>query len=283
MIAFSIGSIDIYRYGIFYFIAFLAGYLFLMRIAKKNIFWKTFPRLQTFLEKHLDDLMLCIFFGVLIGGRLGHVIIYDFQHYLQYPGEIFQVWKWGMSFIGGIFWVTIAMLILMRRKKLWWKELLLLWDLILAILPLGIMLGRIGNYLNQELYGIVASDVLGKFWYPLFSLLNQVWLFHVYSHVDEFLRVNTNFLSSFLEGLVLLIITLSVIRTRVRTKTVQPGKIVGIFLIGYSFIRFCLEYLRADSQLEFHGRFTTSQRFFLIFFVIGRGVWYLSRRHHQKI
>ncbi len=278
MIAFSIWSIDIYRYGIFYVVAFLAGYLFLYRISKKNIFWKTFPRLQTFLEKHLDDLMLYIFFGVLLWGRLGHVIIYDLQHYLQHPVEIFQVRKWGMSFIGGIVWVTIAMLILMRRKKLSWKELLLLGDLILAILPFGIMLGRIGNYLNQELYGIVASEVLGKFGYPFFSLLNQLGLMHVYSQVDELLRVNTNFLASFFEGFVLLVITMLVFRTRVHRKIVQPGKIVGIFLIGYSFIRFLLEYLRADSQLEFQGWFTISQWFFLVFFVVGRGVWFQSRQ-----
>ncbi len=269
MVAFSIGSIDVYRYGIFYVIAFLAAYLFLHWISKKNIFWKQFSGLQTFLQKYLDDFILFIFFGVLIGGRLGHVIIYNLPYYLQHPVEIFQVRKWGMSFIGGIVGVTISMLILMRRKKFSWKELLLLGDLILAILPFGIMLGRIGNFLNQELYGIVASDVIGKIWYPVFSLLNKLWLLHIYPQVDTLLRVNTNFLSSFLEWFVLLIITLSIIRTRVRNKIVQPGKIVGIFLMGYSFIRFFLEYLRADSQLEFRGWFTISQRFFLIFFTIG--------------
>lgn len=282
MIAFSIGSIDIYRYGIFYFVAFLVGYLFLYRITKKNIFWKAFPRLQSFLEKHLDDLMLFIFLGVLIWGRLGHVIIYDLQHYIQNPAEIFQVRKWGMSFIGGIFGVTIAMLLLMRKKRFTRKELLLLWDFIFAILPFGIMLGRIGNFLNQELYGIMASDVLGKFGYPLFSLLNQLGLMHVYTQVDEYLRVNTNMLSSFFEGLVLLLITLSVVRSWIKRKIVHPGKIVGIFLIGYSFIRFLLEYLRADSQMEFQGWFTTSQWFFLVFFVVGRGVWFRSRQISRK-
>lgn len=78
-----------------------------------------------------------------------------------------------MSFIGGIIGVTIAMLILMRRKKFSRKEILLLGDMILAILPFGIMLGRIGNFLNQELYGIMASEVIEKFGYPFFSFLNQ--------------------------------------------------------------------------------------------------------------
>lgn len=269
MIAFSIGSVDVYRYGIFYFIAFLAGYLFFHRIAKKDIFWKKFPHMQTFLQTNIDDLMLCLFFGVLLWGRLGHVVIYDLSYYLSHPGDIFQVWKWWMSFIGWIFGVTIALAVLAWKKHFTRKEFFLLGDLIFAILPFGIMVGRIGNFLNQELYGIIVSDWLPRLWYPLFSLLHDLNIFHVYTQVDSFLRVNTNFLSSFFEWLVLLIITMSIIRKRVKSKIPQPGQIVGIFLIWYSAVRFCLEYLRADAQLEFHGRFSISQWFFLWFFVIG--------------
>lgn len=269
MIAFSLGSLTIYRYGIFYFIAFLVGYFFLYRITKKNIFWNKFPHLQTFLQNNLDDLMLCIFLWVLVWGRLWHVIIYNFQYYLQHPGEILQIRKGGMSFIGGIFGVTIALLLLMWKKRFTRKELLLLGDLVFAILPFGIMLWRIGNFLNQELYGVVVTDWLPRLWYPIFSLLRDLNIFHVYSQVDTVLRVNTNFLAGFFEGLVLLGITLSIIRKRVKTKTPQPGKIVAVFLMGYSFIRFFLEYLRADSQLEFHGRFSVSQWFFIGFFILG--------------
>ncbi len=269
MIAFSIGSIDVYRYGIFYFITFLLGYLFFYRLAKKNIFWEKFPHLQTFLDKHIDDFILCIFLWVLIGGRLGHVIIYDFQYYLSHPGDIFQVRKWWMSFIGGIFGVTIALLVLAWKKGLRLKEVVLLGDLIFAILPFGIMIGRIGNFLNQELYGVVVSDWLPRLWYPIFSLLNDIGIFHVYDQIDSQLRVNTNLLSSIFEGGILLLITLSIIRHRVKTKAPHPGQIVAIFLLWYSGVRFLLEYVRADSQLEFYGRFSISQRFFLWFFLLG--------------
>ena len=272
MIAFSIGSVNIYRYGVFYFVAFLVGYLFFHYIGKKNIFWMNYPRLQTFLQKNVDDMMLCIFFGVLLGGRLGHVLIYDLSYYLQHPGEIAQVRRWGMSFIGWILWVTISLLLLAWKKRFTRKELLLIGDLIFAILPFGIMIGRIGNYLNQELYGVVVTDRLPRLWYPVFSLFNDLNIFHVYPQIDSLLRLNTNFLSSFFEWLVLLIITLSIIRSWIKTKIVQPGKIVGTFLVGYSFVRFLLEYFRADSQLEFHGRFSVSQRFFLGFFAVGVGV-----------
>jgi len=269
MIAFSIGSLHIYRYGIFYFIAFLVGYLFLFWISKKNIFWKEFPRLQWFLQTHLDDVMLYIFFGVLLWWRMGHVMLYDLQYYISHPGEVLQIRRWGMSFIGGIFGVTIALLLLAWKKRFTAKEFILLGDLIFAILPFGIMVGRMGNFLNQELYGVVVSNRLPRLWYPLFSILNDLNIFHVYAQIDNQLRVNTNFLSLFFEGFLLLILTLSIIRKRIITKTPQPGRIVGVFLIWYSCVRFLLEYVRADSQLEFHGWFSVSQRFFLGFFTAG--------------
>ena len=278
MIAFSIGSVNIYRYGIFYFLAFLVGYVFFHRIAKKNIFWTKFPGVQTFLQHNIDDLMLCIFFGVLIGWRLGHVIIYDFPYYWSHPGDIFQVRRWWMSFIGWMIGVTLALAGLARKKKLKLKEIVFLFDIILAIVPFGIMVWRIGNFLNQELYGVVVSNRLPRLWYPLFSLLNDVHIFHVYPQIDNQLRVNTNFLASFFEGFLLLVITMSIIHTRVRTKSPQPGKIVAVFLIAYSFIRFMLEYLRADSQLEFHGRFSVSQWFFIGFFIVGIAIFMFRKK-----
>lgn len=97
----------------------------------------------------------------------------------------------------------------------------------------------------------------------MFSLLNDIGIFHVYDQIDSQLRVNTNLLSSIFEGGILLLITLSIIRHRVKTKALHPGQIVTIFLLWYSGVRFLLEYVRADSQLEFYGRFSISQRFFL--------------------
>ncbi len=269
MIAFSIGTIHIYWYGIFYAIAFLVWYVFFMRVVKKELYKLTLPRVHEFLKNNLDTLMICIFLGVLIGWRLGHILIYSGGYYRTHPIEMLQIWKGGMSFIGGIFGVVIALALLAWKQRFTFKDLLWFGDLIFAILPFGIMLGRIGNYLNQELYGVVVSDWLPRLGYPIFSLLNDLHIFHVYPQIDSSLRLNTNFLSSFFEWFVLLFITLSIIRIRVKTKIVKPGKIVGIFLLGYSFIRFLLEYVRADSQLEFQGRFSISQRFFIGFFLIG--------------
>ena len=97
-----------------------------------------------------------------------------------------------------------------------------MFDILLVLLPIGIALGRVGNYLNQELYGIIATGWLPRLGYPLFSLLQQINILHVYPTVDSFLRVNTNFLSIFFEGLVIFVTGLFVFRHQIRHKLWRP-------------------------------------------------------------
>ncbi|MFA7718056.1 MAG: prolipoprotein diacylglyceryl transferase [Candidatus Absconditabacterales bacterium] len=269
MVAFSIGSLHIYRYGIFYFISFILGYIGFKFLAKKKYFAKSFPWIQNILEKHTEDLLIFILLGVMLGGRLGNDIIYYPQYFLQHPAEILAFRKGGMSFIGGIFGVVVAILLFRKWQKGKKYDLRMLFDILLLFLPIGIALGRFGNYLNQELYGVVASDRLPRPGYPLFSLLRELNIFHVYPAVDEFLRINTNFLALFREGIVTFVIGLLVIHSQIRRKLFHPGMRSAIFLLRYSFVRFFLEYYRADSQLEFRGAFTISQWFFIGFFMIG--------------
>lgn len=289
MIAFSIGSVHIYRYGIMYLLGFTFGYIGFRYIARKKFFAKNFPRIQNILEKHLEDFLIVLFVGVLVGWRLGHVIIYNLQYYLAHPGEIIRFRDGGMSFIGGLFGVVIGILIFWKVKKISnpstpnpqpsTLNLLVLFDILLLLLPIGIAFGRVGNYLNQELYGVLVSDRLPRLGYPLFSILHDLNIFHVYPAVDSFLRVNTNWLAVFWEGLVTFVIGLFVFRYQLRKKLWRPWLWSAIFLMWYSFVRFLLEYLRADSQLEFKWPFTISQRFFVLFFVFG-GVllWKICRK-----
>ncbi|MFA5747482.1 MAG: prolipoprotein diacylglyceryl transferase [Candidatus Absconditabacterales bacterium] len=269
MIAFSIGSINIYRYGVFYVIAFVVGYVFLRFVANKKIFLKKNPNLQRVLDNNLEDILLYIILGILIGGRLGHVLIYNFSYYFANPIEIFQIRKGGMSFIGGMIGVVASIFLFKRINKLNKSDFGLLFDLILAIVPFGIMIGRIGNYLNQELYGVVVPFNYTMFYPKIVMFLQKINVFHVYDKIDNALRVNTNFLSAFFEGFVLLIITMLIIKKWIINKKYRAGQITGIFLIFYSFFRFLFEYLRYDSQLEFIGPLTISQYFFIIFFFVG--------------
>lgn len=267
MIAFSIWSLDIYRYWIFYVITFFIAYLFLYYVWKSSIFSK-YPKVQNFFDKNLDDLVLFSILGVLVGGRLWHVIIYDLNHYLQYPVEIFQFWKWWMSFIWWMIWVLLTLFILAKRKWLKRSDLIILFDCILCIAPLGITIGRIWNFLNQELYGIkVPSD----FWWLsswLINLLEKLNVFYVYDKIDIFLRINTNFLASFFEWFISLVVTLSIFFVFKKRWKFRVWYITGIFLLWYSFVRFLLEYIRFDSQSEFVFHLTKSQRFFVIFFIV---------------
>lgn len=101
-------------------------------------------------KKDTDSLLLLVFFGVILGGRIGYVILYDFSYFLEHPMEIFATWNGGMSFHGGAIGVIIAIFLFAWKKK---YNVFDVSDPIVTILPLALGLGRIGNYINQELLG----------------------------------------------------------------------------------------------------------------------------------
>lgn len=276
MIAFQIFWFSVYWYGIFYALAFLLGYFGLSWIGQKKRFI-TFPKVQYFLTEGLENLILAIAFGVLIWGRLGHILIYGEGYYFQHLSEIVKVREGWMSFIGWIFGVVLAVALLLWIKKVTRKDFLLLFDMILIFVPLGIFFGRFGNFLNQELYGIVVSEIplwLGNF----FSSLGLV---HQYSKVDDLLRINTNFLAMIFEWLLLFAFQGIVFLRMLKRKQIKIWLLASNFLLRYSIVRFLLEYLRADSQLEFTGMFTKSQRFFLFFIVISIWLKWILRKNHS--
>lgn len=266
MIAFHIWSIPIYRYGIFYLITFVIGYTFLWRVGKTERY-KAFPHAQKMLTKWVDDIILGTVIGILVGGRLGEVLLYNREYYSQHPMEIFAIWQWGMSFIGGIVGVVLALLLLNKIYKLSRKDLLVLFDLILVIVPIGIILGRYGNFLNQELYGIIAPARVPEI------------LTHTYPQIDNATRINTNLISMLAEWFLTFFISITLFLKQFITKKITPGVISVTFILLYSTSRFLFEYLRQDSQSQFMGRFTTTQWFMLCFFLFGIALWkYLVHR-----
>lgn len=263
MVAFQIFWFSIYWYGLFYALAFVLWYLGLWWIWKQGFFAK-FPKVQWFLTEGLEDLILAIAVGVLVWGRLGHVLIYGEGYYLHHFSAIFRVWEGWMSFIWGIIGVVSSVGLLLYVKKMTWRDFLLLFDLILIFVPLGIFFGRFGNFLNQELYGIPLDSL--PVWFA--TILSNLHLTHVYPHVDRVLRVNTNFLSMILEGMLIFGVQLFIFFSQIKKKKWKIWLLSVNFLLLYSVIRFWLEYLRADSQMEIVGVFSKSQRFFLVFVMI---------------
>ena len=273
MVAFSIFGKDIYWYGIFYLIWFVVAYFFLYFLWKSNILSK-YPKLQDFLRKNLDDLMIALIIGVLVGWRLWEVFIYEWDYFSKNLSEIVKVWHWGMSFFGCMLWVILSLIILFRIKKLSWKDFVLFLDCIVFIVPIWIILWRFGNYLNQELYWLVVPEWAWWLSEWLISFLTNLNFFHVYPKVDSLLRVNTNFISMLFEWLVLFLLILFVSLRQIKKKDIKIWLNTSVFLIFYSLFRFFIEYLRVDSQSQMVWIFTTSQWLFLCLFVIWL-VWFL--------
>ncbi len=268
MIAFSFFWISIYWYGIFYFLTFVLWYLFFLFIRKYSFFEKYAPNFYILLKKSPEDIILYSVLWIIIWGRLWHVLIYDFSYYLVNPLKIFAIWEWWMSFIWGILWVLISLLFVFRKYKFSFNDFFVLTDFL--ILPVGfwIMLWRIWNFLNQELYGRLVSDVFPNITSSVLNLFSYLNLFYIYDSVDWFFRINTNFLASFFEWFIVFVISIVVFFVLIKKKRRIIGLLSSFFVIWYSFVRFFLEYFRMDSQSEYFGFFTKSQWFFVVFFVV---------------
>ena len=279
MIAFSIFWRNIYRYGIFYLIGFLLAYCFLYLIWNKKYFHK-FPKLQNLLENDLETLFIILILWVLIWWRFGHVLIYDFQYFINNPIDILKIWQWWMSFIGWILGVVLWVTIFIWNKKFSQKEFIILLDLLCCILPLCIAFWRLWNFLNQELYWIVFNNPLWRSEWTIWTL-TSLWFLHIYDKIDSTVRINTNLLSIIFEWILLFTTLLIIFIKQIKNDKRKIWKIWVIFLLRYSIIRFLFEYLRQDSQFEFIWPFTKSQRFFIIFIIVGITIW-ICLNHHPK-
>ena len=280
MIAFSIFWINVYRYWIFYLIGFILAYIFLLFIWKKQYFHK-FPKLQNLLENDLETLFIILILWVLIWWRLGHVLIYDFQYFIDNPLDAFKIWQGWMSFIWWILWVVLWVTLFIRYKKFSRKEYIILLDLLCCILPLCIAFGRLWNFLNQELYWIVFTN---PFWRTEWTIwtLTSLWFLHIYDKIDSVLRINTNLLSIIFEWTLLFIIWMIIFTKQIKNNERKTWKIWVIFLLWYSIIRFLLEYIRQDSQAEFIWPFSKSQRFFIIFIITWIIIAICLNRHPKE-
>jgi len=280
MIAFSIFWINVYRYWIFYLIGFILAYCFLLFVWKKKYFHK-FPNLQNLLENDLETLFIILILWVLIWWRLGHVLIYDFQYFIDNLLDIFKIWQWWMSFIGGILWVVLWVSLFIRKKKFSRKEYIILLDLLCCILPICIAFWRLWNFLNQELYWIIFNN---PFWRSEWTIwtLTSLWFLHIYDKIDSLLRINTNLLSIIFEWILLFITLIIIFIKQIKNDKRKIWKIWVIFLLRYSIIRFLFEYIRQDSQSEFIWPFTRSQRFFVIFIITWIIIAICLNRHPKE-
>jgi len=214
-VAFSLGPLAVRWYGLMYLVGFGAAYFLGRYRIKRALSGRiTLPI--------LEDLLFYVVLGVILGGRLGYVLFYKPAHYFQHPLEIFAVWQGGMSFHGGFLGVLIAIWYLSRKHQLRWLEMT---DFVAPLIPLGLAAGRLGNFINGELYGRV-TDVP---WGMVFSSPGAGAAPRHPSQLYQFA----------LEG-VLLFVILWAFTTRPR----PVGAASGVFLVGYGILRFAVEFFR---------------------------------------
>ena len=249
----QIGKIQVKWYGLMYIIGFLSAYFILRRNAKKG-------RIDLTTAEIGDFLTYCIA-GVMIGGRVGYCIFYNFLFYLAHPLKVFAVWEGGMSFHGGAIGVIVAGWIFASVKK---KPYLALADMGALTAPVGIFFGRIGNFINGELYGRVTDVSWGM----------------VFPGAGDLPRHPSQLYESFFEGLVLFLI-LTILNNRI----VPRGFILGTFFLAYGLFRFFLEFFREpDPQIGFFlNSFTMGQVLCSIMVACGIFIYWISLKIEKKV
>ncbi|MEW8505653.1 MAG: prolipoprotein diacylglyceryl transferase [Candidatus Thiodiazotropha sp.] len=228
----SIGSVSIHWYGLMYVVGFLGGWwLGRLRVGKPGMVWSA---------KQVDDIVFYIVLGVVLGGRLGYILFYNFDAFLANPLTILKVWEGGMSFHGGLLGVLVAMWYFARRHGRGFFEAT---DFIAPLVTIGLGAGRIGNFINAELWGGV-TDLPWGMRVPCDVAVGLCTRLGMVSDAEYSLPVHPSQLyESFLEGLVLFLI--------LWTFSAKPRPrmaVSGLFLICYGVFRFIVEFVRMPDQ-----------------------------------
>jgi phosphatidylglycerol:prolipoprotein diacylglycerol transferase len=255
-VAFSIGPIEIRWYALAYLAAFLMGWQYALYIAGLN-------KGKHPTKTEVDDFLPWAILGVIIGGRLGYVLIYQPELYMAHPAEIPKVWHGGMSFHGGMLGAIAAMVLYSWRKSI---PLLRLSDMFSCAAPIGLFFGRIANFINGELFGRIAK-VPWAVEFPGGGVIQR--------HPSQIYE-------ALLEGLLLFVLLFALVRMdHVRGR---PGLLSGIFLVGYSISRIFAEFFREpDVQIGLlMGHFSMGQLLSVPVFLGGLAVIGYSLSRHKK-
>ena len=238
-VAIQIFSIEIRWYSLAYIIGILLGWILSKRFFISNVE----------LKEKFDDFLTFVILGIIIGGRLGYVILYNPNYYLDNLIDIFKIWEGGMSFHGGLIGVVLASFYFAKKNN---QNFFIYLDVISIVAPIGIFFGRIANFINSELYGTET---------------NLPWAVQ-FIKIDNLYRHPTQLYEALFEGLILFLI-LIYLRNKGLMKI--TGLMSGIFLICYSIFRFMIEFLRVpDEQIGYLiFNLTMGQIISCIFFLIG--------------
>jgi len=249
-VAIQFFSVEIRWYSVAYIAGILIGW-----ILSKKIF---ISNLQ--IKEKFDDFITYLILGVIVGGRLGYVIFYNFNYYSHNLLDIFKIWQGGMSFHGGLIGVIVVGILFAKKNN---QNPFNYLDVVSLVAPIGIFFGRIANYINSELYGVET---------------NLPWAVK-FIKVDDLYRHPSQLYEAFFEGVILFLI---LIFFRNKGFMKNPGFLSGLFLAFYSIFRFFVEFFRVpDEQLGYlFLNLTMGQIISFVFFSIG--IYLIIRRYENK-
>ena len=249
-VAIQIFTFEIRWYSLAYIAGILIGWILSKRvfISNQNI------------KECFDDYLTYLILGIIIGGRLGYVVFYNFNYYSSNVIDIFKIWQGGMSFHGGVLGVILSTVIFANKKK---HNIFYYLDIVAIVSPIGIFFGRISNFINSELYGTITT---------------MPWAVQ-FLKVDNLYRHPSQLYEAIFEGIVLFII---LVYFRNRGFLNVPGFISGAFLTFYSLFRFIIEFFRVpDEQIGYLiFNLTMGQIISLIFFIFG--ITLIINKHEIK-
>ena len=248
-VAFQIMAFEIRWYSLAYILGIVIGWL----LCKKIFIQKTD------INQKFDDFVTYLIIGIILGGRLGYIIFYNFDYYTTNIFDIFKVWQGGMSFHGGLLGIIIASILFAKKNN---QDAFLYMDQVALVAPIGIFFGRIANFINSELYGIPTDAS----WSVTFI------------QIDDISRHPSQLYEAVLEGIILLII---LIYFRKKDYLSKPGLISGLFLIFYSIFRFFVEFFRVPDEHLGYLIFNLSmgQIISVIFLMIGTTLFYFKNEN----
>lgn len=227
-VAFSIGPVSIKWYGLAYMAGLILGWLYVRNLLRQSNLWRDGK--PPFGVDRVDDLLVYIAVGVIVGGRLGYVILYEPETYFANPVDILKVWKGGMSFHGAILGSAISIWLFARAYGVSpWSAM----DICAAANPIGLFFGRMANFINGELFGRV-SDAPWAMVFPHAKVM--------FPAIEPASRHPSQLYEALLEGVVLFIVLRFLTHHRDALKS--PGLIIGVFLAGYALARITAEIFR---------------------------------------
>ncbi|MFD1329562.1 prolipoprotein diacylglyceryl transferase [Mycoplana ramosa] len=260
-VAFSIGPLAVHWYGLAYVAGILLGWYYARRLVTRADLWaKDTPPMTV---AQLDDFLVWAALGIVLGGRIGYILFYDFAAIADNPLRAIEIWNGGMSFHGGLTGTAIAIILFARKHRI---ALWSLFDVVSAVAPIGLFFGRVANFVNGELWG---------------KLSGAPWAI-VFPNAGPFARHPSQLYEAVLEGLVLLSVLAVAVYGFKALK--RPGFVTGLFVAGYALCRIFVEFFREpDAQIGYLFGGWLTMGMLLSLPMLALGLWAMLRARRVAV